>query len=233
MGFNNRDGVIPSKVSGILVVICGPSGVGKTSLVRKLVELTGWELSVSYTTRPPRHGETGGMNYHFIDVAQFESMRTQGEFLEHARVFDHHYGTSAKWVQERFAQGANIILEVDWQGAMQARQRIPNCYSIMIVPPSVAELNRRLTGRKQDPPEVIDRRMRDAVAELSHYRNFDFLVVNEIFTEALRELEVILQCVALTTRSRLEFLQVHLPEVLRAAQGNERYQLNGDEAWLE
>lgn len=169
------------------------------------------------------------MNYHFIDVAQFESMRAQGEFLEHARVFDHYYGTSSKWVQERFAQGANIILEVDWQGAMQARQRIPNCYSILIAPPSVAELKRRLTGRNQDPPEVIDRRMRDAVAELSHYRNFDFLVVNEIFTDALRELEVILQCVALTTKSRLGFLQTHLPEVLRAVQGNERYQpIDGD-----
>lgn len=208
------------KVSGILAVICGPSGVGKTSLVRQLVKETDWELSVSFTTRAPRNEETEGVNYFYVDIGRFQQMCDRGEFLEHAKVYDHYYGTSSEWVRERLAQGTNIILEIDWQGAVQTRQRIPNSYLIMIVPPSIDELKQRLESRNQDPQEVIERRMGEAVAELSHYPEFDFLVVNETFETALAELKAILQTVCLTIRSKKEFLQSNLPEVLSAARGH-------------
>ena len=197
-------------------MICGPSGVGKTSLVKELVCDTSWELSVSHTTRPPRAGEVDGVNYYFVDQKQFVAMKDRGEFLEYARVFGHYYGTSHKWVRDKLDAGVNIILEIDWQGAVQARHCIDNCYLIMIAPPSIAELKRRLRDRNQDSEDVIGRRMKKAVAELSHYREFDYLVVNEAFDIALDELKTILQSLHCTVKTREPYLHSQLPEVVEA-----------------
>jgi guanylate kinase len=199
---------------GLLFVICGPSGVGKTSLVRALVarcpQLT---LSVSYTTRPPRPGEQDGVAYHFVSHERFAAMQAAGEFLESARVFDHHYGTSAVAVAQALAAGRSVVLEIDWQGARQARARLPGCVTVMILPPSVATLRERLASRGDDEA-VIERRMRDALAELSHWPEFDYLVVNDDFERALDDLAAITRAAALTREHQRAWLRQHLPELL-------------------
>ncbi len=196
---------------GTLFVVSAPSGAGKTSLVRALVESTpGVEVSVSHTTRPPRPGETDGTDYHFVDVDTFQRMAAAGEFLEHARVFDNFYGTSRAAVQARLDAGFDVILEIDWQGARQVRERMPETVSVFILPPSRPELERRLRARGQDSDEVIARRMRDAVSEMSHYAEFDYLVVNEDFHRALEELRT----VVLAQRQRLALQQRRLGPLL-------------------
>lgn len=175
---------------GTLFIVSAPSGAGKTSLVRELIEsLDGIQVSVSHTTRAKRDGEVDGVNYHFTDVATFEAMIERGEFFEYAKVFDNYYGTSRQAAQTVLDAGQDVILEIDWQGARQVREQMPEAVSIFILPPSRSELERRLASRGTDEHAIIARRMRDAISEMSHYDEYDYLVVNDDFTTALQELQ--------------------------------------------
>ncbi|MBA2777790.1 guanylate kinase [Billgrantia kenyensis] len=175
---------------GTLFIVSAPSGAGKTTLVRELIEsLDGIQVSVSHTTRAQREGEVDGVNYHFVAVAEFEAMIARGEFFEHARVFDNFYGTARPAVEALLGAGQDVILEIDWQGARQVREQMPDAVSIFILPPSRDELERRLASRGTDEHAIIARRMRDAVSEMSHYDEYDYLVINDDFTTALRELQ--------------------------------------------
>jgi len=177
---------------GSLFIVAAPSGAGKTSLVRALVDsVENVVVSVSTTTRAARPGEIDGVDYHFVDVATFEGLIGAGRFLEHARVFDNYYGTSEETVRSRLERGLDVILEIDWQGAQQVRQRLPDCCSVFILPPSRQVLENRLRARGQDGEALIARRMRDAVSEMSHYHEFDYLVINDDFDQALVELQSI------------------------------------------
>jgi len=178
---------------GTLFVIAAPSGAGKTSLVKALIEQTpNLIVSVSHTTRKPRPGEENGVHYNFTDQKTFLGMVEKAEFLEHAQVFDNFYGTSQKWVEQRLAAGDDVILEIDWQGARQVR-KIMECVGIFILPPSRHTLEERLRSRGQDSEDIIARRMRDAVSEISHYAEFDYLVVNDNFDVALADLTAIVR----------------------------------------
>ncbi|GAA5177472.1 MULTISPECIES: guanylate kinase [Halomonadaceae] len=185
---------------GTLYIVSAPSGAGKTSLVRALIErLDGIQVSVSHTTRAMRPGEVDGVNYHFVDVATFERMVERGDFFEHARVFDNDYGTSRPAVQARLAAGEDVILEIDWQGARQVREQIPGAVSLFILPPSREALHQRLASRGTDGPEVIARRMRDAVSEMSHFDEYQHVIINDDFDDALAQLGGLV----LAERSRL------------------------------
>lgn len=180
--------------TGVLFVLSAPSGAGKTSLLRALVEQSASvSVSISHTTRAPRPGEQDGVHYHFVDISTFERMVERGEFLEHARVFDNHYGTSAESVRHALEQGTDVVLEIDWQGARQVRHHFPDAVSVFVVPPSLEELRRRLSARGQDSVEVVERRMGDALRELSHYTEYDYVVVNERFEEALQDLQCLMR----------------------------------------
>jgi guanylate kinase len=177
-----------------LIVISAPSGAGKTSLVRELVhDHPDMVFSVSYTTRPRRDGEVEGRDYHFVNRADFETMIERGEFLEYARVFDNYYGTGREAVETELARGRNVLLEIDWQGAQQVRKAWPDCDSIFILPPSRQELERRLRTRATDTDDVIARRLQDAVAEMSHWNEFRYVIVNDQFSTALEELKRIVR----------------------------------------
>jgi len=179
-------------VNGSLYVISAPSGAGKTSLVNALLQSTeGIVVSVSHTTRASRPGEEDGVHYHFTDVETFQAMIASGDFLEHAQVFDNFYGTSRQSVQAQLAQGVDVILEIDWQGARLVRQQISDCKGIFILPPSVAALEERLRGRGQDGDDIIERRMRDARSESSHYDEYEYLIINDDFDTALAELRAV------------------------------------------
>lgn len=180
---------------GTLYIISAPSGAGKTSLVKQLVKDTAnLTVSISHTTRQMRPGEAHGRDYYFVSVAEFQAMLAQQAFLEHAQVFDNFYGTAQQTVQDNLNQGLDVILEIDWQGAKQIKQLLPASIAIFIFPPSVAVLEQRLRNRGQDGEIVIARRMRDAVAEMSHYAEFDYIVVNDDFATALAELSSIVIC---------------------------------------
>ncbi|WP_322002246.1 guanylate kinase [Marinobacter alexandrii] len=184
----------PTVEQGTLYVISAPSGAGKTSLVAAMLgndDKLG--VSISHTTRPMREGEQDGVNYHFVSRDEFEAMIARGEFLEHADVFGNYYGTSHIWVRETLSRGQDVILEIDWQGAEQVRRLMPECVSIFIVPPSSATLRERLTGRGTDAPEVVERRLSEAREECRHALEFDFLVVNDDFDEALADLLAIVR----------------------------------------
>ncbi len=177
---------------GRLFVIAAPSGAGKTSLVRALVaRRPALRFSISYTTRPQRPNEQDGRDYFFVDKPRFERMVADGEFLEYASVFDNYYGTSRAQVEELLAAGENVLLEIDWQGAQQIRRTMPECRSIFILPPSRAALEQRLRGRGTDSDEVIARRLRDSIADMSHWNEFDDVVVNDDFEQATGELAAI------------------------------------------
>ncbi|MDH5784112.1 MAG: guanylate kinase [Chromatiales bacterium] len=177
---------------GTLYIISAPSGAGKTSLVKALLERTGQIMvSVSNTTRGARPGEVDGKDYHFTEVETFKQMIEQGAFLEHAQVFDNFYGTSQGNVVEQLATGMDVILEIDWQGAQQVREKMPEAVSIFILPPSREELEKRLRGRGTDADDVIAKRLGEAVSEMCHYREFDYLVFNDDFNTALDELRAI------------------------------------------
>jgi guanylate kinase len=178
--------------SGTLYIVSAPSGAGKTSLVRALLDSIGdIQLSVSHTTRARRLGEVDGEHYHFVDLNTFESMIAEGAFLEYARVFSNYYGTSRHAVVMPLKEGYDVMLEIDWQGARQVRENLPNPVSIFILPPSRHTLEERLLGRRQDSLGVIAQRMQNAVSEISHYTEFDYLVVNDAFDTALYELQAI------------------------------------------
>lgn len=178
--------------TGTLFIVAAPSGAGKTSLVHGLLEsLPGVEVSVSHTTRSPRRGEVHGRDYFFVDSDEFDALVAQGVFLEHARVFDHQYGTSRETVLTRLDADVDVILEIDWQGARQVREQFPDCRSIFVLPPSLDILRERLVQRGQDDPAVIERRMRDAVSEMHHYDEFDYLIVNDDFAASLDALRAI------------------------------------------
>lgn len=174
-------------------MISAPSGAGKTSLVRALlVARSNLAVSVSHTTRRQRPNEVEGRDYHFVDIPRFEQMVAAGAFLEHARVFDNYYGTGRAQLEARLAAGQDVLLEIDWQGARQVRAALPSCTTIFILPPSRDALEQRLKGRGTDSPEVIARRLADAVADMSHWREFDYVVVNDRFDQAVAELLAIL-----------------------------------------
>src|SRR5690606_18435432 len=177
---------------GKLLVIAAPSGAGKTSLVRALMKrMPQLRLSISYTTRRPRDTEQNGHDYFFVDRAEFDRMVANGEFLEHAQVFDNCYGTSRAQVEQMLARGENVLLEIDWQGAQQVRRAMPECRTIFILPPSREALEQRLRTRATDSEEVIARRLRDSIADMSHWDEFDYVVVNDDFERATADLEAI------------------------------------------
>jgi len=175
--------------TGTLYIIAAPSGAGKTSLVKALLARDPQlQVSVSHTTRAPRPGEIDGQHYHFVSQAAFQQLLQAQSFLESAPVFDNFYGTSRDWVLAQLAAGRDVILEIDWQGARQVRQQLPDSVSIFILPPSRSALAERLRGRGQDSEAVIARRMREAVAEMTHQAEFDYLVFNDDFATALADL---------------------------------------------
>jgi guanylate kinase len=187
--------------TGILFIVSAPSGAGKTSLLRELVptddRLT---MSVSHATRAMRPGEEDGVHYHFVSVPRFKQLVAEGAFLEHARVFDNYYGTAEATVRDLLSSGTDVVLEIDWQGARQVRERFPEAVSVFIAPPSIDALRRRLQGRGQDSADIVERRMADACAELSHYGEYDYLVINDDFDVALGELRHIIAAARLRTR---------------------------------
>ncbi len=177
---------------GTLYIVSAPSGAGKTSLVKALIDAqTQIRVSVSHTTRGMRPGETDGLNYHFVSRDSFLQMLEHNEFLEHAEVFGNLYGTSQRWLEKTLAEGFDLILEIDWQGAQQVRKLMPQAKSIFILPPSQEALRQRLNNRGQDSDEIIEQRMREAVSEMSHYVEYDYLVINDDFATALDDLKAI------------------------------------------
>lgn len=200
---------------GHLYTVSAPSGAGKTSLVKALIEASErLRVSVSHTTRPKRPGEVDGVNYHFVDHSQFETMLNEQAFLEHAEVFGNYYGTSRQWVEQTLGEGDDVILEIDWQGAEQISRLMPEAIAIFILPPSKTALRERLTNRGQDDQSVIDQRMAQAVNEMSHYQLADFLVVNDQFESALEDLKAILRCHRLSKNNQQSRHQALLSELL-------------------
>lgn len=184
----------PLPVNSRLFVISAPSGAGKTSLVKALRErLPDLKVSTSHTTRPARPNEQEGREYYFVDNMRFDELVAQGAFLEHARVFDNQYGTSKHQLEDKLAAGHDVILEIDWQGARQVRAALPGCRTIFILPPSREALRQRLNDRRTDSQAVIERRLADAVNDMSHHAEFDFVVVNDDFNRAADELAAIVQ----------------------------------------
>lgn len=185
---------------GEIYVIAAPSGAGKTSLVKALTEsMPGLAPSVSHTTRSPRPGEKDAVHYHFITQAEFDTMVSDGEFLEHAHVYGNSYGTAHSEVNHKLDLGTDILLDIDWQGARQVKRHYPDAHTIFIMPPSREELRRRLHHRGQDSEEVIKRRMLKAIDEMDHYTEFDYLVINDQFDDALADLQTLVRSRRLKT----------------------------------
>jgi len=179
---------------GNLFVVVAPSGAGKTSLVNELLRRDGrMRLSISYTTRAPREGEAHGREYHFVDRNTFERMIASGDFLEHANVYGNYYGTSKRWIEAELAGDNDVLLEIDWQGARQVRSLFPEMVGIFILPPSIAELARRLEARGKDAPDTIATRMASARNEVSHVLEFEYIIVNEEFDSAVSDLQAIVR----------------------------------------
>ena len=179
---------------GNLIVVTAPSGAGKTSLVGELLERdSNVRLSMSYTTRAPRPGEVEGVDYYFVSRARFEEMITRGEFLEHADVYGNYYGTSRKWIEQELGGEHDVLLEIDWQGARQVRALFPHMVGVFVLPPSLEALRTRLEGRGKDPPEAIARRLAGARDEVSHVLEFEYIIVNERFEDAVMDLIAIVR----------------------------------------
>ena len=176
-----------------LFIIAAPSGCGKTSLVEALIKnANNLYVSISYTTRPPRSDEINGINYYFVSINEFEEMIKNNAFVEHATVFDNHYGSSAKLIKEKLDEGIDVILEIDWQGARQVKINMPNAISIFILPPSKEALLGRLQQRAQDNDATINKRMSDAKNQMQHFNEFDYLIINDDFNSALNDLNLII-----------------------------------------
>ena len=200
---------------GKLFVISAPSGAGKTSLVKRLLELRpNLVVSVSHTTRKPRPHEVEGRDYHFVTADQFHELAHQNAFLEHAQVFDNFYATGAGQVEDKLAAGHDVLLEIDWQGARQVRKALPASVSIFILPPSRLALEQRLRERRTDSAETIERRLSEAAADMSHYREFDFVVVNDRFEKAVQDLLAVLDGNGQELRSQRSELNALLPTLL-------------------
>ena len=196
---------------GIPYVISAPSGAGKTSLVAALLQSrTELQLSISYTTRPQRANEHQAKNYHFIDKPRFEAMIAAGEFLEYAQVYGYYYGTSKTWLTQTLAAGKDVVLEIDWQGARSVKQALASSVAIFVLPPSTQTLEQRLCSRGQDDAAVIATRMSQSQQEMAHYREFDYVVVNDKFEQALNDLKAIVQ----VQRLRLEHQMIAQQELL-------------------
>ncbi|HEU0289967.1 MAG TPA: guanylate kinase [Burkholderiales bacterium] len=181
-------------MSGALFIVSSPSGGGKTSLVKALLESEPEvRLSVSHTTRPPRPGEVNGRAYHFVALAEFERMQQAGEFLESAVIYGNRYGTSQKWIERERAEGRDVLLEIDWQGALQVRRLMRQVVSIFILPPSLEVLESRLKGRAQDSAETIARRLAAAREEISHVAEYDYVIINDDFNRAALDLRSIIR----------------------------------------
>lgn len=177
-----------------LFVIAAPSGAGKTTLVKELIARnSGLKFSISYTTREKRETETDGIDYFFVDVDSFHKLQKEGELLESAVVFGNHYGTSRSQVEQHLANNDSVILEIDWQGARQVRDSMPDCITIFIMPPSARELERRLRDRRTDSEAVIDRRLSDALGDMSHWSEFDHVIINDRLADAVTKLESVLR----------------------------------------
>jgi len=202
-----------SAPAGRLFVIAAPSGAGKTTLTRMLLDVDpAIRLSVSWTTRAPRPGEVDGSAYHFVDVARFEAMRDAGDFLEWAHVHGNYYGTSKRWIAAQRAAGQDVLLEIDWQGAQQVRAQFPDAVSIFVLPPSIEELRRRLVGRGTDSEEVIVRRMAAAQGEMTHVDEFCYVIINKDLSSALADF----QAVVAATRLCVPTQRAKHPELFAA-----------------
>lgn len=200
---------------GTLFIVSAPSGAGKTSLLKALVETEDRvKVSISHTTRPMRPGEVDGVDYHFLNTAAFEQMVEAGAFLEHAEVFGNFYGTSEAGIRDQLAAGNDVILEIDWQGAQQVRKRISDTVSVFILPPTPEALRQRLSSRGQDSEAVIRRRLAEAREEMSHFAEYDFIVVNDLFEQALGELRSIVTSRRLSQVIQAERLQGRLRSLL-------------------
>ncbi|MDP2245265.1 guanylate kinase [Pseudomonas sp.] len=201
--------------TGTLYIISAPSGAGKTSLVKALVDSEAQiRVSVSHTTRAMRPGEEEGVNYHFVAREQFHTMIDNSDLLEHAEVFGNLYGTSQAWVEQTLADGFDLILEIDWQGAQQVRHLMPQSKSIFILPPTQEALRHRLTNRGQDSGEIIEQRMREAVSEMSHYVEYDYLLINDDFAHALSDLKAVFRANQLLQKSQQQRHRGLLSELL-------------------
>lgn len=188
---------------GNLFILSAPSGAGKSSLIKALLEKhTNIKVSVSHTTRNPRPGEENGVHYHFVNVETFQSLINAGDFFEWAKVFDNFYGTSKQAIETQLANGIDVFLDIDWQGARQVRELVPEVKTVFILPPSREELERRLNARGQDSQEIIAARMAEAQSESSHFNEFDYVLVNDVFDDALAELESIVLAARVQTKNQ-------------------------------
>jgi len=198
-----------------LFVIAAPSGAGKTTLVHATVmNSPDLRFSISYTTRPQRSNEVDGRDYHFVDTAEFEKLRAEDDLLESATVFDNLYGTSRKQVEGILADAHNVLLEIDWQGAQQVRESMPDCVTIFVLPPSLAELERRLRDRRTDSDEVIERRLRDAVSDMGRWDEFDYVIVNDDLDQAVADLEAVLGGDGTASATENDDLRARVTEII-------------------
>lgn len=197
---------------GTLFIVSAPSGAGKSSLIDALLKRFNVDdklrLSVSHTTRAPRPGEVDHVSYHFITNEEFEKLIERNAFYEYAHVFDHYYGTSREIVEQWLNEGKDVLLDIDWQGARQIREQAPDAKGIFIVPPSLEELNRRLVTRATDAPEVIEKRMSKALSEISHYNEYDYVIVNDDFDESLLNMRSII----LSNRQKTDKQELYITE---------------------
>ncbi len=204
---------------GRLIVLAAPSGAGKTTLVHKLLEREArLKFSISYTTRPKREMEVHGDDYFFGSEGQFRAMRDHDAFLESAEVFDHWYGTSAAYVQSLIDDGRSVLLEIDWQGAQQVRERRPDAVCVFIMPPSRDELERRLRGRKTDAEEVIARRLRDALSDMTHWSEFDYVVINDNLDKAADELAALVSAEGTENRADSAAIRAQVEQIMAVSQ---------------
>jgi len=186
-------------------VISSPSGGGKTSLIRALLkQMQNLQISISYTTRPARPSEEEGKDYYFVSEKIFQQKINSKDFLEHAKIYGYHYGTSKSWVLDKLQQGINVVLEIDWQGAQQIQKKFPDSILIFILPPSIETLRQRLIGRKQDNMASIRQRIELAQSEIQHYQEFDYLIINEDFNCALNDLKSIIQATQLKKKNQMK-----------------------------
>ena len=198
-----------------LFVFAAPSGAGKTTLVKAMVERNpGLKFSISYTTREKRVTEVEGQDYFFVSEDAFEDLKSKGELLEYALVFNNHYGTSRSQVEEHLANGDHVILEIDWQGAQQVRQAKPDCVTIFFLPPSREELERRLRDRKTDTDSVIQRRLDDALSDMSHWQEFDYVIINDDLEHAVTELKSVLKGAGHASEAGSEALKARVHQII-------------------